>query len=130
MSETDIAGVERRIDAALGRISAATSALDDRAAMRGLTEARDLALIAEEKARAEADMLAEKIARLEEALETEALAMEQLRDRNQTLKQAKDDAMTKVHELESAIEQIRSVQAADRAEMDEVIAALEPLVKE
>ena len=123
---SDIAELEQRIAVAMDRIGQALQGFDPRAG------ADDAALAAAEaagaeKARAEADV---EIAGLKEALEAEQTANAQLRERVAAVKAKKDQLQERLSALETAEAELQHRRAADRAELDDLIAALSPLVKE
>lgn len=135
MANSDIAELETRISAALGRISQAASALDR---PDGVPQEVHDAVVAElETLRRElsatekrAATLDAEVARLQEALDTETTANAQLRERNVALKASKEAAQGRSNELAETLAGLQDVRKADRDELDALISALDPLVKE
>ncbi|MEM0936078.1 MAG: hypothetical protein AAF646_14705 [Pseudomonadota bacterium] len=131
----DTAELERRLAVALERIETALDTppaepAEDTGALTEAQEQRDAALEAAEKALAEADDALSEVESLKHALEAEATAAAQLRERVQGLKELKDAQAERIVELEAEARMTAEARAADRAELDALIAALEPLVKE
>lgn len=135
MSDTDIAELEERIASAMARIGRAVEGMagtdavprsDHEAALTDLEAARG----AQAEAEARATKAEAEIQRLNEALESEATAAAQLRERNATLKAAKEEAQARVATLEDELATLAETRAEDRAELDAVIAALTPLVED
>jgi len=133
--QDDLEELEKRVAQALARIG---SAVEGMGGPDGVPrETHEAALDTAERLRVEAvdatkraDTAEAEIARLKEALEAEATANAQLRERNAALKAAKDDAIGKADALERETAVIREARGADREELDGILAALEPLVKE
>lgn len=142
MSDDDLVELERRVTAALVRIG---TAVESMTGPDGVPQTlHDAALAEAERLRTEVDRAAldvkrateraeaaeAEITRLNEALEAEATANAQLRERNATLKDAKEEAASKAAAAEQTLDSVREQQSSDRAELDALIAALEPLVQE
>jgi chromosome segregation ATPase len=118
-----------RIAKAMGRIEAALEASQGAG---GYSEADLDAARAQERAAADARLEAAEteLARLREALAAEQTAGAQLRERVDALRGQKDAEAAKVASLEAEAARLRSDRSEDRAELDDLIAALKPLVTE
>lgn len=114
----DITGLERRLTAAMDRIGHAVAAYDT--APKGPSE---------EELAAKAALEAE-LAQLREALAAEQEASAQLRERIEAMKALKDEQQERIATLEAEAGALAKARADDRAELDAVMAALEPLVAE
>jgi len=131
----DIAELERRLSVAMDRIGAALDStqpgLQVDAEMLALAQSeRDAALASAEAARAETDAALAEVAALKQALEAETTAMAQLRARVDSLSDTRDRQAARIAELEREAAEVAQARTEDRAELDALIAALEPLVKE
>lgn len=122
---SDIAELESRIAAAMGRIGQAVEAFTPAAATSPEELEEALAAVREAEARAEA---AE--AEAARVLEAGEFATAPLRQRIESLTAMKDQLQERVTELEDEVRILIELRNADRAELDELIAALEPLVRE
>ena len=128
---SEITELENRLAAAMGRIGRAIEGFDagdPRAAETAeeLDQAKaNLTAATERVEAAEAE-----VQRLQQALEAETTAGAQLRERVGSLKSMKDRQQERIAELESQLTAIAELRGADRAELDGLIAALEPLVRE
>ncbi|MEM1430891.1 MAG: hypothetical protein AAGG09_15655 [Pseudomonadota bacterium] len=131
----DIEDLERRLSAAMDRIGVALDAappgaLVDAEMLALAHSERDAARVEAEAARAEADGALTEVEALKQALEAEAMAAAQLRARVDGLSETKDRQAARIAELERQTDAVEAARSADRAELDALIAALEPLVKE
>jgi chromosome segregation ATPase len=131
----DIADLEGRISAAMARIGRAVEGFQP----AGGTSAEDLDLArgAAEAAQAEAraalaraESAEAELDRLNQALETDAAAGDQLRERIDALTETNERQQERIAELETELQVVLGKQAADREELDGLIAALGPLVEE
>lgn len=130
-----IADLENRISAAMERIGHAVQSMDRATGVtpEELEQARTAFEAAEERTRLATEKAAEaeaEIARLQQALEAESAAAAQLRERVGALKSMKDRQQERIDELEAEVRTTLERRIEDRAELDGLIAALEPLVKE
>ncbi|NDR56374.1 hypothetical protein [Aliiruegeria sabulilitoris] len=128
---SEITELESRLAAAMERIGnaieafgagepeAAVSAEELEQAQKSVSEAVQRAETAEAE-----------VLRLQQALETETTAGAQLRERVGSLKSMKDRQQERITELEAELRALAEQRNADRSELDELISALEPLVKE
>ncbi|MEQ3626464.1 MAG: hypothetical protein ABNH26_14695 [Celeribacter sp.] len=114
---TEFSDFENRITAAMDRITHAVAGFS---VETGPSEEQLEMLRAAE----------EEIHTLRQALETEHTANAQLRERIAALKALKDKQHARIAQLEAEENRLRATQAADRAELDELIAALGPLIEE
>ena len=131
----EIADLESRISAAMSRIGKAVEGFGGGAdiSAEDLEQARKAAESAEEttrKASERAEAAEAEVTRLQAALEAEATAAGQLRERIGSLKSMKERQQERISELEAEVKAASEVRSADRAELDGLISALEPLVKE
>lgn len=132
---SEIAELEGRIAAAMARIGQAVEGIGAGSGVSAeeLDQARGAAESAGNEARQateRAEAAEAEVARLIEALEAETTAGAQLRERVGSLKSMKDRQQERISELESALAEISEQRSADRQELDGLIAALEPLVRE
>ncbi|PRY22716.1 hypothetical protein CLV78_106258 [Aliiruegeria haliotis] len=135
---SEISDLENRISSAMERIGRAVQAFEPASNAPGvpaqdLAEARasaEAAQAAEAEAATRAEAAEAEVSRLQEALEAETTAGAQLRERVNSLKTMKDRQQERIHELETQLYTQAESRDADRAELDGLIAALEPLVKE
>ena len=126
---TDASAFGDRIAAAMGRIEASLANMpaqagyseDDLAAARTEAEAASAAKLT--AAQTELD-------RMQEALTAEQKAHTQLRELADSLKEQKDAETAKVTALTEELEHLKAARAADRSELEDLIAALKPLVTE
>lgn len=118
-----------RIARAMGRIE---GALADATPSGTYSEADMDAARSEARAEAEARAAEAEteLERLREALEAEQTAGVQLRERIDAMKAQKEADAAKLAALESEMSRLRAARADDRAELDDLIAALKPLVQE
>lgn len=131
-----IAELERRLSVAMGRIGRALDALP--AAEAGVpAEAFERACADAEAAQAAAASALERAkaaetdrARTQAELEAEAAAAEALRTEIAGLKELHDSQQARIASLEANIDELVSLRTADRAELEEILAALEPLIRE
>lgn len=129
-TKTDTTALHARLGAAMDRIGAALAAADGGSegqtpdAARSEAEAR---VAAAEQALEEARREAAERA---QALEAETAANAQLRERVGNLKDRKESQAARIAELEAERDALARARAEDRAELDALIAALEPLAKE
>lgn len=123
---SEIAELERRLTAALDRIGGAVDEFDagGAASEEQLDAAYDDGAA---RARTQADA---EIAGLKEAIAAELTANAQLRERVAALKTKRDQLLERVAQMERAEAQLKADRIADRAELDDLISALTPLVKE
>lgn len=130
----EIADLESRISAAMARIGRAVEGFQaGGASLEELEHARKAAEDAEAAARgaqARAEEAEAEVARLRQALEAETTAGGQLRERVGSLKSMKDRQQERILELEAELSAMADLRSADRDELDGLISALEPLVKE
>ena len=131
----DIAELEARIASAMGRIGQALQA----APMGGGVQAEEveaLRLAAEaaaseaETARARAEGAEAEAVRLKALLEAESGEVAQLQERLESMTAMKDRQQERITALEAETQALSQLRGNDRAELDALIAALEPLVKE
>jgi len=126
---TDASAFGDRIAAAMGRIEASLANMpaqagyseDDLAAARTEAEAASAAKLT--AAQTELD-------RMQEALTAEQKAHTQLRELADSLKEQKEAETAKVTALTQELEHLKAARAADRSELEDLIAALKPLVTE
>lgn len=126
---TDASAFGDRIAAAMGRIEASLANMpaqagyseDDLAAARTEAEAASAAKLT--AAQTELD-------RMQEALTAEQKAHTQLRELADSLKEQKEAETAKVAALTEELEHLKAARAADRSELEDLIAALKPLVTE
>ena len=126
---TDASAFGDRIAAAMGRIEASLANMpaqagyseDDLAAARTVAEAASAAKLT--AAQTELD-------RMQEALTAEQKAHTQLRELADSLKEQKEAETAKVAALTQELEHLKAARAADRSELEDLIAALKPLVTE
>ena len=126
---TDASAFGDRIAAAMGRIEASLANMpaqagyseDDLAAARTEAEAASAAKLT--AAQTELD-------RMQEALTAEQKAHTQLRELADSLKEQKEAETAKVAALTQELEHLKAARAADRSELEDLIAALKPLVTE
>lgn len=126
---TDASAFGDRIAAAMGRIEASLANMpaqagyseDDLAAARTEAEAASAAKLT--AAQTELD-------RMQEALTAEQKAHTQLRELADSLKEQKEAETAKVSALTEELEHLKAARAADRSELEDLIAALKPLVTE
>lgn len=130
---TDVTQFENRIHAALDRIGTAVAKYEPAtgASEDALEEARQAGIAAgQEQAQEALDRFAAEISQLKEALDAEQTANAQLRERVQVLKVKKERQTERAKELEAQSLELQDQQRKDRAELNDLIAALEPLVEE
>ena len=155
----DISELERRITAALervgramdklGAVSAGSAGGEDAAALAAELEAERVANAQlEERVRAIKEKqettvagLQAEVTRLRAAVESRDGALQrmrgvnaELRDTNRALREANAEGLAEPHLVNSSmmseLEALRAAQAADRAEIDDILATLEPVLKE
>ncbi|SFB80834.1 hypothetical protein [Tropicimonas isoalkanivorans] len=128
----DIADLEGRISAAMARIGRAVEGFQPAggASAEGIDEARGAAEAEARAAMARAESAEAEIDRLNQALETDAAAGDQLRERIDALTETNERQQERIAELETELQVLLGKQAADREELDGLIAALGPLVEE
>ncbi|WP_116131654.1 hypothetical protein [Tropicimonas sp. IMCC34043] len=129
----EFADLEARLAMAMTRIGRAMDGLVAAPAATALDEAQAEAASARAEAEAERARGAAsdaELARLQETLEAQARTESDLRQRIETLDATKVRLQERLVGLEAELEAVLDARNADRAELDELIAALEPLVKE
>lgn len=153
---SDISELERRITAALDRASQALERLSAASAESGDVEAMKAELEAERVANAQLEervrAIKEKQETMVAGLEAEVLRLkeavrardgelrrmrsvnEELRNSNAKLREANAQGLADADlvngAMASELDELRAQRAAERAEIDEVLATLEPLLKE
>ncbi len=125
---SDIAELEGRIATALGRIGQAVEAFSPGEAVSSgeLEEARTAA----QEANARAEAAEADADRSRQALEAEVETGTQLHEHIASLNMMKERQQERIAELEAEVRMLVEQRGADRAELDELIAALEPLIRE
>ncbi len=118
-----------RIAAAMGRIEAS---LENMPAQAGYSEDDLAAARTEAEAASAAKLTAAQteLDRMQEALTAEQKAHTQLRELADSLKEQKEAETAKVAALTEELEHLKAARAADRSELEDLIAALKPLVTE
>ncbi len=126
---TDASAFGDRIAAAMGRIEAS---LANMPAQAGYSEDDLAAARTEAEAASAAKLTAAQIEldRMQEALTAEQKAHTQLRELADSLKEQKEAETAKVAALTQELEHLKAARAADRSELEDLIAALKPLVTE
>lgn len=126
---SDLTELERRLTAAIERIGRAVEGIEATPPGADPDELDALRTRAE-AAEAQAAKAETELPGLRESLASVQTAAEQLREKVAQLEAMKDRQQARISELESAEEALRAQRGADREELDGLIAALEPLVKE
>lgn len=130
-----LADLENRISSAMERIGRAVQQFEAPAGVSGADLEQALAAAANADAQAReaverAEAAEAELAQLVQALETEATATAQLRDHVTALKATRDEQQERIAGLEAQLVATADRRKADRAELEKLIAALEPLVQE
>jgi len=131
----DIAELETRISSAMARIGRAveaTSAGDGAQAedLERLQQAAEAAMSEAESIRARAEGSEAEAVRLKALLEAETGEVARLQESLASTTALKDRQQERISGLEDELGAVSELRRADRAELDALIAALEPLVKE
>ncbi|MFV0358291.1 hypothetical protein [Tropicimonas sp.] len=131
----EITELEGRIISAMERIGRSVQQFEGTGGVspEDLEQARAAFEAAEERAvgaRTRAESAEAELARVAQALEAEAAASEKLHERLDGLKSARDEQQQRIADLEAQLRDSEAQRKADRTELDDLIALVEPLVRE